>query len=75
MRRGRGLWKMDSAVITEKAYTEKVRTLWGKIKRQKGHFPDLIMLWDRLCKKKIRQLYQREQAERRRDRCVMENHL
>jgi len=33
------------------------------------------MWWDRLCKKKIPQLYQREQAERRRDRCVMENHL
>jgi len=28
-----------------------------------------------LYKKKIRQLYQREEAERRRDRCMMENHL
>ena len=75
MRRGRGLWKMDSAVITENACTEKLRTLWRQLQRKKGYFPHLTMLWDRLCKKKIRQLYQREQAERRRDRCVMEKHL
>jgi len=75
MRRGRGLWKMDSAVITENACTEKLRTLCRQLQRQKGYFPDLTMWWDRLCKKKIRQLYQREQAERRRDHCMMENHL
>jgi len=62
MRRGRGLWKMDSAVITENASMEKLRTLWGQLQRQKGYFPDLTMWWDGLCKKKI-QLYQREQAE------------
>jgi len=75
MRRGRGLWKMDSAAITENACTEKFITLWGQLKRQKGHFPDLTKWWDRLFKKKIRQLYQREQAERRRYHCMMENHL
>ena len=62
MRRGRGLWKMDSAVITENACTEKLRTLWGQLQRQEGYLPDLTMWWVRLCKKKIRQLYQREQA-------------
>jgi len=75
MRRGRGLWKMESAVITENACTEKLRTLWGQLQRQEGYFPDLTMWWDRLCKKKIRQLYQREQAEHLRDHCMMENHL
>ena len=33
MRRGRGLWKMDSAIITEKACTEKLRTVWGQLQR------------------------------------------
>ena len=75
MRRGSRLWKMDSTVITENASTEKLRTLWGQIQRQKGYLPDQPMWWDRLCKKKIRQLYQREQAEHRRDRRMMENHL
>jgi len=51
MRRGHGLWKIDSAVISENAFTEKLRTLWGQLQRQKGYFPDLIMWWDRLCKK------------------------
>ena len=50
-RRGRGLWKMDSAVITENACTEMLRTLLGQLQRQKGHFPNLTMWWDRLCKK------------------------
>jgi len=45
MRRGRGLWKMDSAVITENACTEKLRTLWGQLQRKKGYFPDLTMKW------------------------------
>ena len=62
MRRGRGLWKMDSAGIAENACTEKLRTLWVQLQRQKGYFPDLTMWWDRLRKNKIRQLYQREQA-------------
>ena len=75
IRRRRGLWKMDTAVIAENAWREKLGTLWGQLQRQKGCFPDLTMWWDRLCKKKIRQLYQREQAERRRDHCMMENHL
>jgi len=46
MRMGRVLWKIDSAVITENACTEKLRTLWGQLQRQKGYFPDLIMWWD-----------------------------
>jgi len=60
MRTGRRLWKMDSAVINENACTEKLRTLWGQLQRQKGYVPDLTMWWDRLCKNKIRQLYERE---------------
>jgi len=75
MRRGRGLWKMDSFVITENACTEKLRTLWGQLQRHKGYFSDLTMWWDRLCKKKIRQVFRREQAGHRRDCCMMENHL
>ena len=35
MWKGRGLWKMDSVVIPEKAYMEKLRTLWRQLQRQK----------------------------------------
>ena len=38
MWRGRGLWKINSAVITENVCTEKLRTLWGQLQLQKGHF-------------------------------------
>jgi len=34
MRKGRGLWKMDSAVIIENVCTENFRTLWGCLQRQ-----------------------------------------
>ena len=59
MRRGRGLWKMGSGVITENACTENFKTLWGQLQTEKGYFPDLTMWWDRLYKKKIRPPYQR----------------
>ena len=72
---GRELWKMDSAVVIENSCTEKLRTLWGSLQRQKGYFADSTMWWDRLCKRKIRQLFQREQTERQRERRMMENHL
>jgi len=46
----------------------------GKTTMAERVFPNLTMYCNRLCKKKI-QLYQREQAERRRDLCMMENYL
>jgi len=36
MRWGRGLWKLDSVVITENPSTEKLRTLWGRLNDRKG---------------------------------------
>lgn len=33
MRMGRGLWKIDSAVITENPCTHKLITLWGRLFR------------------------------------------
>ena len=75
MRMGCGLWKMDSAIITENTCTEKMRTLWAQLQRQKGAFSDRTMWWDHLCKRKIRQLFQREQAEHQREHRIMENHL
>lgn len=75
MRMGRGLWKIDSTVITENACMEKLRTLWGRQQRQKWAFAVLTMWWDCFCKRKIPLLFQREQAERRRKHRMMENHL
>ena len=53
MRRGHGLWKMDSAVITENACAEKLKTIWGQLKRQKGYFFDLTMWWGRLATRSV----------------------
>jgi len=72
---GRGLWKMDSVVITENACTEKLRTLSGRLQRQKESFAVLTMWWGRSCKRKNPLLFQREQAERRREHRMMENHI
>ena len=52
VRRERGLWKMDSVIITDNACTEKLRTLWGQLRRQKAYFPGRTMWWERLCKRK-----------------------
>ena len=66
---------MDSTVITQNACTEKLRILCEHLRRQKEYFAESSMYWDRFCKRKIRQLFEREQAERRREHRMMENHV
>ena len=56
MRRGRGLWKIDNAIITEKTCTQKLRTLWGQLQLQKGYISGLTMRLVRLYQKEIRQI-------------------
>ena len=53
----------------------EVENCMGTTTTVKGYFSGLKMWWDRLCKNKIRQLYQREQAESRSDLCMKEKHL
>jgi exonuclease III len=62
MQRWRGLWKLDSAILMENRCKERLCTQWEQLKRQKGLFPDSTVV-DQYCKKKIRQFFQREQAQ------------
>jgi len=53
----------------------EVENPMGQLQLQKEYFPGLTIWWDRLHKRKVRQIFQREQAERRRDHRMMQNHL
>ena len=75
MRTGRGLWKMDNDILTAITGWNKMQTLWEELQRQKRHYPDTAMWWDRCCKTKIKRFFQHEQAERRKEQRMMENHL
>ena len=75
LRTGRGMWKMDNDVLIEITGTNKMRTLWKRPQRHKRSYPDTTMWWDRSCKTTIRRFFQHEQAGRRREQRIMENHL
>ena len=47
----------------------------GTAPTHKRSYPDTTMWWDRSCKTTIRRFFQHEQAERRREQHMMENHL
>ena len=68
LRRGRGLRKLNNTILTENQCKEAIRTQWEQRKKQKPNFPNINMWWDRYCKKKIRQVFQKQQGERRRDK-------
>jgi len=71
IRMGRVLWNMYCTIVAEPSCTDKLRRLWEQLQRKKGAFPNPSMLRDCQCKRKIRQLFHREQAERPRNHCLM----
>jgi hypothetical protein len=69
--RGRGYWKMNKNILQEKTFQETFKTKWEKW--NKKHYPTSVMWWSRYVKKQIKLTFMAEGAERRRDRCQMEN--
>jgi hypothetical protein len=70
--RGRGYWKMNTQLLQDRTFCEKLQNEWEKWKTQKKHYPTSVMWWNRLIKRKIEQQFTTEGAERRRDRVQME---
>jgi hypothetical protein len=53
VRRGRGIWRMDTDMLAEHNIHEQIKALWGQCQHQKRYFPNSPMWWDRCCKKKL----------------------
>jgi hypothetical protein len=71
--RGRGYCKMNTNILQQKTFQETFKNKWGKWKMNKKHYPTTVMWWSRYVKKQIKITCMAEGAERRRDRCQMEN--
>jgi hypothetical protein len=74
MRRGRGIWKMDTAMLAEQTIIEETKTLWGQFQHQKHYFQNISMCWDRYCKKKLTRYFHRAQARRHNEHRTLMNY-
>ena len=72
-RRGRGIWKRNTSLLTDAARKARLDHQWGLWKRQKRHFPEITLWWCRSIKKKLKQFYIQEGVEQRRNHREMEN--
>jgi len=73
-RRGRGTWKMKTAVMTTAATKYKLGQQWCNWTRLKRCYPNVNLWWGRLVKRKIRYFCKQEEIERNRDYARLENH-
>jgi exonuclease III len=70
--RGRGYWKMNIQLLQDKTFWGKLQHEWEKWKTQMKHYPTSVMSWNRHIKRRIKQQFTSEGAERRRDQEQME---
>ena len=73
LRRGRGTWKLRSDTLTSTHVMEDLQHHWTQWKKQQHLYPNINLWWSRHCKKRLRQIFQRLEAERRRDIQTLEN--
>jgi hypothetical protein len=72
--RGRGIWKLNTAIAATAETKHKLHQQWNKWSRLKRCYPNVNMWWELLVKKKIRHFYKQEELERNRDYVLLENH-
>ena len=66
-------WKMNTALMEEKTFFKTLVQKIGTWNRTKHFYPSELTWWERSFKGNLRQLFQFENAERRRDSKGMEN--
>jgi len=69
--RGRGIWKLKTAIAATAETKHKLHQQWNKWSRLKRCYPNVNMWWERLIKKKLRYFYRQEQNK---DYVLLENH-
>jgi hypothetical protein len=73
LRRGRGIWKLNTSLLEDAECKAKLRQQWEHWTRQRRLYPESTMWWGRFVKKKFRHFFNQEGAERRRNLREMEN--
>ena len=65
--------KMSVSLLNETAFIHSMQEEWERWQNHMKHYPNRVLWWDRYVKRMIQLTFQREGAERRRDRTAMEN--
>jgi hypothetical protein len=69
----RGHWRMNSTLLDDAPFPATFKDQWGRWQRIARHYPMRVLWWERYVKVKIRQTFQREGAERNKNRKELEN--
>jgi hypothetical protein len=64
---------MNTILLQETPFQEKLRHQWERWAQQRKHYPDTVIWWERFVKRKIRHLFLSEGTERRWEETTMEN--
>ena len=70
---GRGYWRMNNLLLHDNVFQHSLLKKWTKWRAHQRFYPDKVTCWERYAKLMIKRHFQREGAERRRERRVMEN--
>jgi hypothetical protein len=70
--RGRGYWRMNVTIMSDKNFQTIIQKQWAKFKTHKKYYPHSVMWWARYVKRMIRQLFINKGTECRRDRLAKE---
>jgi hypothetical protein len=66
-------WRMNPVVLGETEFREKLKEQWSRWRRAKCFYPNSLEWWERYAKRMIKRTFQREGAERNKDRKELEN--
>jgi len=75
VRRCKGFWKINTSILSEEAFKERLRQKWAVWKQQRRFYAIWPMWWGRYTKKQIRLFCIQEGSERRRDFVKMVNFI
>jgi hypothetical protein len=64
---GQGTWKLWSDTLNSTYVMEDLQHNWMQWKKQQHLYPNINLWWSCHCKNWLRELFQRMEAERRRD--------
>jgi hypothetical protein len=64
---------MNVSLLNEPTFNTTIKEEWEMWKKRETYYPNRMLWWDRYVKRMIRQTFQREGTERRRDRTITEN--
>jgi endonuclease/exonuclease/phosphatase family metal-dependent hydrolase len=71
--RGRGYWKMNTTLLQEKTFRNKLAEEWANWKTKMKYYQTTAMWWTRCVKQRIKILFTMEGAERQKERRNMES--